>query len=140
MAELPGHRRRIITRWLVGRPGSIRRWLLASAGGLVLACLTLNLYLVIAVAMLSAAWILFMRTTLVEGDEDELRAWLRWQNSRKNPDRLVRDEEEEPVDPADPARWRSGRAGRFVDVPLPPVLDEAEESPDPASVTAAPRS
>ncbi|MDO8963961.1 MAG: hypothetical protein Q7W30_05635 [Coriobacteriia bacterium] len=127
MAELPGHRRRIITRWLVGRPGSIRRWALASVIGLVLACATLNIYVVLAVAMLSTGWILYMRTMLVEGDEDELRAWLRWQNSRKNPDRLVPEAEAEPIDRAE---WSAGRHGTFIDVPPPPILDDAELPPE----------
>lgn len=127
MSEVPGHRRRALIRWLIGRPGSIRRWLLGTLLALPLALATMNFYLVVSVVLFSTIWIMYLRTTLVEGDEDEMRAWIRWQHSRKNPDRLVpTDHAEEPVDASD---WLNMRRNTFVDVPLPPVAEVTDESP-----------
>lgn len=113
-------------RKLFGRPGSVRRWLIGNVIALPLAIATLNVYLVISVVLFSTMWIMYLRTTLVDGDEDEVRAWLRWQHSRKNPDRFVAaDGATEPVDSTD---WLNGRKDTFIDVPPPPIAEEEGES------------
>jgi len=122
MPELPGHRRRAFMRRCLGKPGSIRRWIVANLIGLPVALATMNLYVVIAAVLLSTMWVMYLRTTLVEGDEDEMRAWVRWQNSRRNPDRAPA---AEPV-AVDPADWFNARPNTFIDVPPPPVLDQVE--------------
>lgn len=125
LSEVPGYRRRAFIRKLIGRPGSVRRWLLGTLIALPLAMATLNLYLVISVVLFSTMWIMYLRTILVEGDEDEMRAWIRWQHSRKNPDRFVPNRE--PEEHFDSADWLGARAGRYVDVPPPPIALDADE-------------
>lgn len=122
MPELPGHRRRAFIRRLLGKPGSTRRWLLANLIGLPLAAATMNLYVVMAAVLFSTMWVMYLRDTLIEGNEDEMRAWVRWQNSRRNPDRGPA-AESAPLDPTD---WFNTHPNTFIDAPPPPVFDEAE--------------
>lgn len=126
LSEVPGRKRRALIRKLIGRPGSIRRWLVGNAIALPLALASLNIYLIISVVLFSTMWIMYLRTTLVEGDEDEMRAWLRWQQSRKNPDRFVPTKADD--DSIDSTDWLTMRKDTFFDVPLPPVAEEAGES------------
>lgn len=126
MPELPGRKRREYVRRVIGKPGSIRRWLLANLVGLPLVLATMNLYLVIAAVLLSTMWVMYLRGILVEGDEDEMSAWIRWQISRRNPDRIAHVSQPEPVDST---QWFNTRANTFIGVPPPPVLDNAFESP-----------
>lgn len=125
MAEVPGNRRRVVTRRLIGRPGSLRRWALTSIVALSLAVASMNFYLIVAVVLLSTMWVMYLRTILVEGDEDEMRDWLRWQLSSKNPERHVPGES--GVEPTDSADWFSSRGNTFIGVPTPPILEESSD-------------
>jgi hypothetical protein len=86
----------------------------------------MNLYLVVSVVLLSTMWIMYLRAAIVEGDEDEMRAWLRWQLSNKNPNRFR--SHVEPERHVDSTDWFNSRPNTFLDVPLPPV---AEHNDDP---------
>jgi len=113
-------------RRILGRPGSVRRWTLANLVVLPLAIASMNFYLVVSVVLLSTMWIMYLRTTIVEGDEDEMGAWLRWQTSSKNPDRLVATEETGRV--VDSTDWLNARRDTFLGVPLPPVAEPDSET------------
>lgn len=127
MPQVPGNRRRVVMRRLIGRPGSLRRWALASIVALPLAVASMNFYLIVAVLLFSTIWVMYLRTTLVEGDEDEMRDWLRWQLSSKNPERHVSGQPaEEPTDPTD---WFNSRGNTFIGVPAPPILGESSDQP-----------
>lgn len=126
--QVPGHERRALIRGVIGKPGSIRRWLLANLVALPLAIASMNFYLIVSVVLLSTMWIMYLRTMIVDGDEDEMRAWLRWQSSRKNPDRPVLSDDEKPV--IDSTDWLHGRHDTFLDVPPPPVVEQMDEAQD----------
>lgn len=111
-----------MVRRFLGGPGSIRRWLVGTLIAVPLSLATFNLYVIVAVVLFSVMWIMYLRTTLVDGDEDELRAWLKWQRSRKNPDRFTPGEPTEAT--SDPAEWFNRRPNTFLDVPPPPIAEE----------------
>ena len=114
-----------MTRGALGRPGSLRRWLIGSLG-LLLLCAVLFIYsgflarifiFIFAAAVVTSA---FRARSLVIGDEDEVRAWLR-DGSAHTP--YVRDDE---ADGSLPEEWEAlvrRRENPLSDVPPAPILE-----------------
>lgn len=120
-----GARRRAATREVLGKPGSMRRWLVGTAVWL-LACSIVFAYVdslariavfLIAVAVAYAG---FRARPIFVGDEDELHAALKRERSIPPRPSGYGDEEVR----ADPADWLSRGARNFDGVPPPPILDE----------------
>lgn len=86
----------------------------------------MNFYLIVAVVLASTMWVMYLRTTLVDGDEDEMRAWVRWQLSSKNPERPAPREPDEPL--SDSTDWFNRRSGTFIGVPAPPIQEESSDA------------
>jgi len=120
----PAARRRALLRRFVGRPGSWRRWLVASAAWLAIwSCVyafTGNGIVLFVAILVDLLW-LIVRPHVV-GDEDEFHADL-----HKGIVRALSEGVEPPEDPdlrSDPADWFTrGDSHRFDDAPPPPSAE-----------------
>lgn len=122
-----GAERREMKRRMLGRPGSLRRWLAGSVVWFMLCGLAYAWFrhpLIIFAAVIGAV-LAFRARSLFVGDEDELNPAL---------NRSVLDALRSGVEPQeqsarmDPADWFSRRPNTFTDAPPPPVA-EADAAP-----------
>lgn len=135
----PGAKRRAMMRVVLGKPGSVRRWLLGSLVFVFLCSLLfVRLEFVgrIAVFIFAAFVIMaaFRFRSLAIGDEDELRAWLRHRAPAPEPDKFVH--------ASDSEAWLEKSElglGRFHDAPTPPILDgpDPDDPVEPQSLSRA---
>lgn len=133
-------RRRSVVRAVFGRPGSFRRWLL---GMLVFIAGAAWLFShserigKIAVFTVSAAVIMasYWGRSLLVGDEDELRSWLR--RVRRRQLQPISPEESAPV--IDDESWNALLMEQsHGDAPPPPILDDDDPTPTPPCMPTPP--
>jgi len=120
-----GTRRRQFVRDIVGKPGSLRRWLLGTTVWLF-ACLVLSYYLswiariFLFIFALGVPMVTYGARRMLVGDEDELRADLR---RRRSGSPYV------PVETDDTAQADEGwleHSGDLIGAPRPPIMDDDE--------------
>lgn len=126
-AQLPGASRRAALRFALGKPGSLRRWLVSTVAALLAAALfyvmTDNVLAIFFVALV-AFGAFFWRSHLI-GDEDELKAEFpaKVVEAFRNP---------APVEPNDgpsaPPDWITTQLEHFADVPPPPIAEQGDET------------
>lgn len=121
-----------MTRKVLGRPGSVRRWLLGSAFVIALCAILYVrvdflgkiIVFILGAFFVFAAW---RARSFVIGDEDEFRASVRREmfhkRSAETEDEPVLHDQHDQHDSDELHQSLSSLEGRFGDAPPPPILD-----------------